>query len=240
MSDPFYWVGTWHVRHADGTEEDIRLEHGNLVEDATGSCGQFLLAPRAEVTPHKPGMLPQHGMMAELNGRHFAYLKLRPGAEPRWYELNVPPQDMPTVPPAIESDLEDIAHGRLPITNQILAGKAKEDLDRKGPLADFEVDADGNVIPKSARARAVWEQEREGKWTNIDSDGVSSGEARNVRLTPNVGGARNVVTGVDGPNAKRMRDARGWASVDGSPMDAFDAAVRRDLEAGGGEAEPCG
>lgn len=46
--DAYYWVGTWHVRHADGTEEDIILEHGNLVEDAKGSCGQFLLSKRGK------------------------------------------------------------------------------------------------------------------------------------------------------------------------------------------------
>lgn len=45
--DPFEWRGTWHVRHADGTTEDIVFEHGNLVEDSRGACGQFILDRRA-------------------------------------------------------------------------------------------------------------------------------------------------------------------------------------------------
>lgn len=33
----------WHVHHADGTTEDIVLEHGNIVEDAKGSVGQVIM-----------------------------------------------------------------------------------------------------------------------------------------------------------------------------------------------------
>lgn len=40
----FGFTGVWHVRHADGTTEDIELTHGNLVEDAKGSAGQFILS----------------------------------------------------------------------------------------------------------------------------------------------------------------------------------------------------
>ena len=39
----FDMIGVWHVRHADGTTEDIELRHGNLVENNVGTCGQFLL-----------------------------------------------------------------------------------------------------------------------------------------------------------------------------------------------------
>jgi hypothetical protein len=39
----FAFKGTWHVRHANGTEENIVLEHGNLVEDSRGTAGQFIL-----------------------------------------------------------------------------------------------------------------------------------------------------------------------------------------------------
>jgi hypothetical protein len=45
----FSTEGVWHVRHSDGSTEDIVLSHGNLVEDATGTCGQFILTPAAEV-----------------------------------------------------------------------------------------------------------------------------------------------------------------------------------------------
>lgn len=41
--DPWAWHGVWHVRHANGSTEDIELEHGNYLEDSTGSAGQFLL-----------------------------------------------------------------------------------------------------------------------------------------------------------------------------------------------------
>lgn len=46
----FEFEGVWHVRHADGTEEDIVLDHGNLVEDTRGTCGQFLLYRRPTTT----------------------------------------------------------------------------------------------------------------------------------------------------------------------------------------------
>lgn len=40
----FRLKATWHVCHADGTEEDIILEHGNFVEDNKGSVGQVLFS----------------------------------------------------------------------------------------------------------------------------------------------------------------------------------------------------
>lgn len=40
----FNFTGTWHVTHADGTTENIVLTHGDLVEDAKGSQGQFILS----------------------------------------------------------------------------------------------------------------------------------------------------------------------------------------------------
>ena len=42
--EEFNWRAVWHVRHADGTEEDIVLEHGNYLEDAKGSQGQVLFS----------------------------------------------------------------------------------------------------------------------------------------------------------------------------------------------------
>lgn len=42
--DLFDFKAVWHVRHADGTTEDIVLEHGNLVEDDKGSCGQVIFS----------------------------------------------------------------------------------------------------------------------------------------------------------------------------------------------------
>lgn len=42
--DLFAFKGVWKVRHADGTTEDIELAHGDWVEDATGTAGQFLLS----------------------------------------------------------------------------------------------------------------------------------------------------------------------------------------------------
>jgi hypothetical protein len=38
----FRMKATWHVRHADGTKEDIVLEHGNIVEDNVGTVGQVI------------------------------------------------------------------------------------------------------------------------------------------------------------------------------------------------------
>lgn len=53
MNDELFdFVGTWHVRHADGTEEDIVLDHGNLVEDSRGTAGQFLLRRQPAVPKH--------------------------------------------------------------------------------------------------------------------------------------------------------------------------------------------
>ncbi len=49
----FGFRGVWHVRHADGTTEDIELTHGNLIEDAKGSVGQFILEPPGQ--PCEPG-----------------------------------------------------------------------------------------------------------------------------------------------------------------------------------------
>lgn len=46
--DKWEWKGVWHVRHADGTTEDIVLEHGNMVEDESGSVGQFILSRRED------------------------------------------------------------------------------------------------------------------------------------------------------------------------------------------------
>lgn len=124
--DPFSWRGKWHVRHADGSEEEIVLEHGNLVEDNTGSVGQFLL--------HFSEDLAVRG--AEVNKRL----------------------------------------GRTPALGWVT----------------------GDVV------------RRNGVWTHIDADGVSTGEARDIRLTPNSGPNQgNIVTGLDGPNAKRLREGQG-------------------------------
>lgn len=38
----FNMRAVWYVRHADGTTEDIVLQHGDLVEDSRGTCGQVL------------------------------------------------------------------------------------------------------------------------------------------------------------------------------------------------------
>lgn len=42
--DMFASKGVWKVRHADGSTEDIELAHGDWVEDARGTMGQFLLS----------------------------------------------------------------------------------------------------------------------------------------------------------------------------------------------------
>lgn len=81
----FHFRGVWHVRHDDGTEEDIILNHGDLVQDAKGSAGQFLLE-RVREAPARGG--PKQGDLKFLQGKTFAYLQLWSHTDPAWYELS--------------------------------------------------------------------------------------------------------------------------------------------------------
>jgi hypothetical protein len=69
-ADPLFdFRGVWHVRHADGSLEDIHLAHGDLTQDATGTQGQFILALDLPTATRKSQSQPGVGLFVEVDGQ---------------------------------------------------------------------------------------------------------------------------------------------------------------------------